>query len=587
MNYAHPQLDPNLKRFRAPNPLPQNPPSPPYPDADKMNPYKNVYEGLFDTPITDETGNVRNMICYVPSTAKSAWNMLLVFIPGKTDPLTFFNEGNWKQACEKNCMSTFFLPAENGWNNDEPGIELETAVRALAEMRANRYFQSNAPAVYALGFGDGAKPAALFAVTHCETLAGWGAWGDTSVDPKLLDILGNGPSDSEPLISRSHVHLPTFIVDNESSNIVEYFKKSNNVSDRHLRNDFAKVYLQTAKPGESYLNDHACSEVWIASENDANAYGYTNIIDAMVSFLAGYKRWAGYTISDLRKTEVPEELGMIKTEMVIDGWKRHWWTFEPSAYKLNKKEKYPLVIAIHGFTCSGEFFANNADWHYVGEQRGVIVVYPTATPFTGSSSGPRPPHFTTQQWNCGLEANLTDPNGPDELNYFKTLIEETKKKYPIDPERIYVTGHSNGGMMTQYLMRYMPSVFAGFAPVGFMEDRNHDMRPLPDDGITRNIWYTMGEFDLTGMEIKPDNANGGTIKKLCEHNGLDFSNEKCYLSGNFEHHIWRDENKVPLVRFTGVINWPHTYSPEVAFLIYDEFFSRFVRHDNGELEYLA
>ena len=278
---------------------------------------------------------------------------------------------------------------------------------------------------------------------------------------------------------------------------------------------------------------------------------------------------------------------MKKTEMVIGGWKRHWWTFEPSDYKLGKKDKYPLVEAIHGFTCSGEFFANNSDWHYVGEQRGAIIVYPTATPFTGSPGGPRPAHFTTQQWNCGLEANMTDPAGPDELEYFRILLEETRKNYPIDPERIYVTGHSNGGMMTQYLMRYMPRKFAGFAPVGFMEDRNHDMRPEPDDGIIRNIWYTMGEFDLTGMELKDGNANSGTVRKLCEHNGLDYESSKTYVSGNFVHTIWRDENKVPLVRFTGVINWPHTYSPEVAFLIYDEFFSRFVRHSDGTLEYLA
>ncbi|MBQ4239710.1 MAG: hypothetical protein II672_01180 [Oscillospiraceae bacterium] len=587
MNYDHPQLDPSIRRFRAPNPLPQDPPSPPYPDADKMDPYRNVYIGLFDTPFRDEADNVRNMICYIPSTEKSAWNMVLVFIPGKEDPKDFFEKGNWKDTCEKNSMTAFFLPAPDGWRNDDPGFELETGVRALAEMRSNRYFQSNAPAVYCLGFGDGAAPAALFAVTHCETLAAWGAWGDTALDDLILERLGSGPSDSVPEIPRSKVHIPCVIIDDNESNTVRYFKTANNVKDEHLRNDFCRVFRQQPKPGESFLNDHACSEVWHGTCADAESYGYANVIDEMVTFISGYKRWAGYTISDLRKTEDPEALGMIRTEMVIGGWKRHWWTFEPTDYKLGKKKKYPLVVAIHGFTCSGEFFANNADWHYVGEQRGAIIVYPTATPFTGSPDGPRPPHFTTQQWNCGLESNLTDPAGPDELEYFRILLEETKKNYPIDPERIYVTGHSNGGMMTQYLMRYMPAEFAGFAPVGFMEDRNHDMRPEPDDGIARNIWFTMGEFDLTGMELKEGNANYGTVRKLCEHNGLNIEDSRTYVSGNFVHTVWRDENKVPMVRFTGVVNWPHTYSPEVAFLIYDEFFSRFVRHSDGTLEYLA
>ena len=587
MNYDHPQLDPMLKRFRAPNPLPENPPLPPYPPADKSDPYRNVFVGLFDVPITDEKDEVRKMVCYIPSTEKSAWNMMLVFIPGKEDPRSFIEKGMWEKICEDNSMTAFFLPAPNGWQNDDPGFELDTAVRALAEMRANRYFQSNAPAIYCFGFGDGAIPASFFAVTHCEVLAGWAAWGNTQVNNELLNILGNGPSDSVPEIPRKKVHLPTVIIDDEESNVLEYFKNSNNVVDRHLKNDFAKVYLQEPKPGESYINDHACSEVWYAQQSDASVYGYINVLADTVSFLASYKRWAGYTICDLRKTEDPEKLGMIKTEKVIGGWKRHWWTFEPTDYKFKKKEKYPLVIAIHGFTCSGEFFANNSDWHYVGEQRGAIIVYPTATPFTGSENGPRAQHFTTQQWNCGLGSNTTDPEGPDELEYFRILIEDIKNKYPIDSEKIYVTGHSNGGMMTQYLMRYMPDVFAGFAPVGFMEDRNHDMAPMPDDGILRNIWYTMGEFDLTGMELEDGNANSGTITKLCEHNGLDFSSRKCYQSGHFVHYLWKNDCGVPLVRFTGVINWPHTYSPEIAFLIYDEFFSRYVRHADGTLEYLA
>ena len=40
------------------------------------------------------------------------------------------------------------------------------------------------------------------------------------------------------------------------------------------------------------------------------------------------------------------------------------------------------------------------------------------------------------------------------------MVEEN---YPID-KRIYVTGHSNGAMMTQRLMRFWPQKFAGFAP---------------------------------------------------------------------------------------------------------------------------
>ena len=54
------------------------------------------------------------------------------------------------------------------------------------------------------------------------------------------------------------------------------------------------------------------------------------------------------------------------------------------------------------------------------------------------------------------------------------------------------------------------------------------------------------------------------------------------------HHLVQPPaDRVPLVRYTNVRNWPHTYTPELAFMVYDEWFSRYVRHENGELEYLG
>ena len=129
------------------------------------------------------------------------------------------------------------------------------------------------------------------------------------------------------------------------------------------------------------------------------------------------------------RQNVPEDIGLIKTEVVVDGLKRYWYTFEPSSYKRRLKDKFPLIIAIHGFSCSGEYFAENG-WHRVGEERGAIVVYPTAYPFD------RTPHegrfgkniAVTPAWNSGMFSIETDPRGPDELNFFKKLLEMVEEK---------------------------------------------------------------------------------------------------------------------------------------------------------------
>ena len=587
MKFTHPQLDPNLNRTRKPAAAaPSQREEYDFPQVNPENPYVNTYLGKFSIPVEGEDG-LHPGLLYIPKTEKSAWNMVLVFAPGGMEPDTFFQKGNWEHILEKHCMTGFFLSAPNGWNREDPGTQLETAVKALGEMQSNRYFQSNYPAMYCMGFEDGAWLASLFAVTHASVLAAWAAMGDTGLPQELLDQLGNGPTDCDPTMKRRELPLPAFLFDSRESNAVKYFREANHTVDEGLSNAYGRVYLQHSLPGDSYRNDTLCCQVWHGSEETVQSIGLPAAAEAMTAFVEGYKRWGGEGNGYIRRTVYPEKAGMKRTDALIGGLKRYWLTFEPSAYKKGKKESYPLVIAIHGFTCSGEFFANNTNWHWVGEERDAFVVYPSAYPFTRSRKGPMGSHIATPEWNSGGFPGTPDPEGPDELVYFRELIRQTCEAYPIDTSRIYVTGHSNGAMMTQLRRRRMPEYFAGFAPVGYMENLSGAMEPEPDDGILRNVWYVIGEYDGKGCVLEEGNANVSTLRLLCRHNGTEYEKRRYYETGIYMHSVFRNQEGVPLVRFTGVKNWPHTYSPELAFMIYDEFFSRFSRHEDGSLKYLA
>jgi len=167
------------------------------------------------------------------------------------------------------------------------------------------------------------------------------------------------------------------------------------------------------------------------------------------------------------------------------------------------------------------------------------------------------------------------------------MVEKICEQYPVDRERIYVTGHSNGGAMTQMLMREASDLFAAFAPVGSVDGRNGKVTPIPKDGLARPIWYTIGEYDGGGIGMEEGKPNVMTLRNCCEANGIDYEARKTYQTGIYRHTIIRDGNHVPLVRFTGVVNWPHTYSPELAMFIWDEFFARLLRHADGSIEYLG
>ncbi len=591
MNLNHPQLDPSVNRVRR---VPGSPASYSRPrkdigqrPVDPENPYYPVHTGLFPGSLTDESGAERPFRLYVPTTFKTSGNTAFILVPGGEKAEAFFEKGRWQDALEKHAVAAFFIEAPQGWKTDDPGLELDIMTKLLTEMRSMEYYPSNAPGVYALGFGDGAQIASVFAFTHCSVLAAWAAWGDTQLDPALLELLRSMPSDCDPCIKKGEVRLPAYLI-GKPSNVLDAVKAANHVKDENLHSDIAQIWREDPLPGTLYLNDPACSEVWFTPEDQAEALPFPDVVEAMTAFVESYKRWGGEGNSYIRKTELPEDQGFIPNWATIDGLRRRWWIFEPEAYKRNPDKKIPLVVAIHGFSCSGEFFAENSGWHRVARERGFLLCYPTAYPFprrnmpAGSPfSGPICP---TPAWNSSYPK---DPGGPDDVSFFRQMVDKICEQYPVDRERIYVTGHSNGGAMTQMLMREAADLFAAFAPVGSVDGRNGTVTPIPRDGLKRPIWYTMGEFDGTGMHLIEGKPNAMTIRNCCEANGVDYESRRTYDTGIYRHTIVRDENHVPLVRFTGVINWPHTYSPEVAMYIWDDFFARILRHPDGSIEYLG
>ena len=143
----------------------------------------------------------------------------------------------------------------------------------------------------------------------------------------------------------------------------------------------------------------------------------------------------------------------------------------------------------------------------------------------------------TPNWNSGIEAAL---EGPDEISFFRQMLADLEERYPIDPERIYVSGHSNGSAMTQRLMRLMPEVFAGFNPVGGIEGNAEGKAvPQPDDTV-RPVWYILGEYDRAGMYL--DGLTAEVFESLCKTNRCSFENRTFYESG-IQTSPWRKTQK--------------------------------------------
>ena len=116
--------------------------------------------------------------------------------------------------------------------------------------------------------------------------------------------------------------------------------------------------------------------------------------------------------------------------------------------------KRPVVIALHGGQGSAEVMRANSRFDPVAKANDFMVVYAEGTDFGGKRYA----------WNTGflLRRQVRDA---DDITYFDTLIDKLINEHGADPQRIYMTGGSNGGMMTFVYAVQRAEKLAAIAPV--------------------------------------------------------------------------------------------------------------------------
>ena len=120
-----------------------------------------------------------------------------------------------------------------------------------------------------------------------------------------------------------------------------------------------------------------------------------------------------------------------------------------------KGKTRPVVIVLHGGSGSAEDQQRRTGFDAIARREGFTVVYAEGTAY-----GMRGFHA----WNTGylLRNQVSDA---DDIAYFDKLIDMMIRKYGGDAKRVYMTGGSNGGMMTFVYAVKRPEKLAAVAPV--------------------------------------------------------------------------------------------------------------------------
>ena len=158
--------------------------------------------------------------------------------------------------------------------------------------------------------------------------------------------------------------------------------------------------------------------------------------ELIVNYFLGDADWA---MPDLREPETME----------LDSPPRNYLYYVPSSYDVDTPT--PMVMVLHGRPGNSGGIAFITGMNRVAEEEGFIAVYPDAI---------------NMGWNAGEGSQFFEDTGIHEADFFEALINDLSIDLNVDPQRIYVTGFSNGGFMTQRLACEMPHRFAAFAVGG-------------------------------------------------------------------------------------------------------------------------
>ncbi|MFH1558321.1 MAG: PHB depolymerase family esterase [Pseudomonadota bacterium] len=142
----------------------------------------------------------------------------------------------------------------------------------------------------------------------------------------------------------------------------------------------------------------------------------------------------------------------------------------------------PLIIALHGLGGWGSDIADA--WRDAAGDVGAILVAPEATRRLKGSRG----------------FNWIDS---DDAGYIVELtLDYAKKKHQIDPDRVILTGFSQGGFMAYAIATQHPDWFTGVIPMGTGYLPSIDAPPPVPEGPHPRYYFMVGASDPAAPQTK-------------------------------------------------------------------------------------
>jgi len=193
---------------------------------------------------------------------------------------------------------------------------------------------------------------------------------------------------------------------------------------------------------------------------------------------------------------VMEDASITQHSMLYDNLERTYHLLVPDS--LNTEEPAPLVIALHGGGGKSLHMCRLAGGiTELASEESFLVVCPQGI---------------EQHWNDwrSVEEYRAQRDDVDDVGFILALIDRLNETYNLDRDRVYITGNSNGGMMTLRMMCESPDTFAAAAAL---------IASMPIDGVDCPIPDQVSILFMNGTEDPLIQWEGGTVRILRQEYG--------------------------------------------------------------------
>lgn len=221
----------------------------------------------------------------------------------------------------------------------------------------------------------------------------------------------------------------------------------------------------------------------------------------------------------------------------INKLSREWTFYIPKDLPPSR----PLVFYLSGCCASYKLSLTSSGYNSLADTAKVVVCYPSPLNTPGQ--------YNNQDWDVGSDRDLV---------FILALIDTAVARYAIDRSRVYATGMSMGGFMSNYLGCSYPDVFAAIAPsagcnLSFKRESRDCKTSRPVPGLHMHgtndqvILYSDGVksvaswVKLNGCPETPrvtNNYKGSKSVKMEYYGPCADSSEVVFLSAEGMGHTW-------------------------------------------------